>query len=139
MSFKLLSSIHVALYRLSGSRIGARAFGNSVLLLTVIGRKTGKQRTTPLLYFSDGDNLLVVASKGGHPKHPRWYENLVANPDVMVQIGHEKMPMRAITATEDEKSRLWPEIVRSYKGYGEYQRKTTRNIPVVILKKRQNE
>lgn len=136
MSFKLLSSIHVALYRLSGSRIGARAFGNSVLLLTVIGRKTGKQRTTPLLYFRDGDNLLVVASKGGHPKHPRWYENLVANPDVMVQIGHEKMPMRAITATEDEKSRLWPEIVRAYKGYAEYQRKTTRNIPIVILKKR---
>src|SRR3970040_2287474 len=132
MSFKLLSSIHVALYRLNGGRIGARAFGNSVLLLTVIGRKTGKQRTTPLLYFRDGDNLLVVASKGGHPKHPAWYENLVANPDVMVQIGHEKMPMRAITATEDEKSRLWPEIVRAYNGYAEYQRKTTRNIPIVI-------
>ena len=136
MSFKLLSSTHVALYRLSGGRLGARAFGNSVLLLTVKGRKTGKQRTTPLLYFRDDDNLLVVASKGGHPKHPEWYNNLVASPEVMVQIGHEKLPMRAATATEDEKSRLWPEIVRAYKSYGEYQRKTTRNIPVVILKKR---
>ena len=136
MSFRLLSSIHVALYRLSGGRLGARAFGNSVLLLTVMGHKTGKQRTTPLLYFKDGNNLLVVASKGGHPKHPVWYKNLVANPDVMVQIGREKIPMRAATATEDEKSRLWPEIVRAYKGYEEYQRKTTRNIPIVILKKR---
>ena len=136
MSFKLLSSTHVALYRLSGGRLGTRAFGNSILLLTVKGRKTGKQRTTPLLYFRDDDNLLVVASKGGHPKHPEWYNNLVASPEVMVQIGHEKLPMRAATATEDEKSRLWPEIVRAYKGYGEYQRKTTRNIPVVILKKR---
>ena len=136
MSFKLLSSTHVALYRLSGGRLGTRAFGNSILLLTVKGRKTGKQRTTPLLYFRNADNLLVVASKGGHPKHPEWYNNLVASPEVMVQIGHEKLPMRAATATEDEKSRLWPEIVRAYKGYGEYQRKTTRNIPVVILKKR---
>jgi len=136
MSFKLLSFIHVALYRLSGGRLGARAFGNSILLLTVIGRKTGKRRSTPLLYFKDGDDLLIVASKGGHPKHPVWYKNLVANPDIMVQIGHEKIPMRAATATEDEKSRLWPEIVRAYKGYEEYQRKTTRNIPIVILKKR---
>ena len=136
MSFKLLSSTHVALYRLSGGRLGTRAFGNSILLLTVKGRKTGKQRTTPLLYFRNADNLLVVASKGGHPKHPEWYRNLVANPDVTVQIRQEKLPMRAVTATEDEKSRLWPEIVRAYKGYGEYQRKTTRNIPVVILKKR---
>lgn len=136
VSFRLLSSIHRALYRVSGGRVGGRAFGVPILLLTVIGRKTGKQRTTPLLYLKDDDNLLVVASKGGNPKHPEWYLNLAANPDVVVQIGREKLPMRAFTATEEDKSRIWPQIVKAYKNYEEYQRKTTRNIPVVILKRR---
>ncbi|MBM3897498.1 MAG: nitroreductase family deazaflavin-dependent oxidoreductase [Thaumarchaeota archaeon] len=136
LSFKFFSSIHVAMYKLSGGRLGTRVLGVSILLLTVKGRKTGKQRTTPLMYFRDGDNILLVASKGGHPRHPEWYVNLAANPDVMVQIGPEKLPMRASTASDEEKSRFWPQIVRTYKGYEEYQRKTTRNIPVVILKRR---
>lgn len=124
---------------MSGGRLGRRAFGASILLLTVTGRKTGKQRTVPLMYFRDKDNdstnLLIVASKGGDPKHPEWYSNLVANPNVIVQIGREKLPMRAVTATKEEKSKVWPQIVKAYKGYEEYQQKTTRDIPVVILTK----
>lgn len=135
-SFRILSSLHRLLYKLSGGRIGTQAFGVPILLLTVTGRKSGRQRTTPLMYFKEGDDLLLVASKGGHPKHPEWYVNLVANPDVVVQIRREKLQMRAFTAPEDEKSRLWPQIAREFKGYEEYQRKTTRNIPVVILRKR---
>jgi deazaflavin-dependent oxidoreductase (nitroreductase family) len=87
------------------------------------------------MYFKEGDDLLIVASKGGHPKHPEWYLSLVANPDVTVQIKREKLLMRAVAATEEEKSRLWPQIVKEYKGYDEYQQNTSRNIPVVILKK----
>jgi deazaflavin-dependent oxidoreductase (nitroreductase family) len=136
LSFKFFSSIHVSLYRLSGGRLGTQVFGVPILLLTVTGRKTGKQRTTPLMYFRDGDNLLLVASKGGHPKNPEWYANLVANPDVEVQAGREKLTMRAFTASEEEKSRFWTQIVKGYKSYDDYQKKTTRNIPVVILKKR---
>ena len=135
-SFKFLSSIHTALYRLTGARLGSRLLGVPILLLTVTGRKTGKKRTIPLMYFNDGEDLLIVASKGGHPSHPEWYLNLVANPDVIVQVGREKLQMRSVTATENEKSRLWPQVVKAYKGYEEYQSKTTRKIPVVILKRR---
>ena len=135
-SFKFLSSMHRFLFRLTGARLGSRFLGVPILLLTVKGRKTGKQRTTPLMYFNDGEDLLIVASKGGHPSHPEWYLNLVANPDVTAQVGREKLQMRSVTATENERSRLWPQLVRGYKGYEEYQSKTARKIPVVILKRR---
>ncbi|MBI3024026.1 MAG: nitroreductase family deazaflavin-dependent oxidoreductase [Thaumarchaeota archaeon] len=135
-SFKFLSSIHRVLYRLTGARLGSRFLGVPILLLTVTGRKTGRQRTTPLMYFNDGENLLIVASKGGHPSHPEWYLNLVANPDVIAQVGREKIQMRSSTATDYERSRLWPQVVKAYSGYGEYQSKTARKIPVVILKRK---
>lgn len=135
-SFKFLSSIHRVLFRLTGARLGSRFLGVPILLLTITGRKTGRQRTTPLMYFNDGEDLLIVASKGGHPSHPEWYLNLVANPDVMVQVGGEKIKMRSYTATDDERSRLWPQVVKGYNGYGEYQSKTTRKIPVVILRRK---
>lgn len=135
-SFKFISSIHRVLYRLTGARLGSRFLGVPILLLTVTGRKTGRQRTTPLMYFNDAEDLLIVASKGGHPSHPEWYLNLVANPDVMVQVGREKIQMRSFTANDDERSRLWPQVVKGYNGYGEYQSKTTRKIPVVILKRK---
>src|SRR5207253_1884739 len=93
--FKVMGAIHVALYRLTGGRIGGRAFGAPVLLLTARGRKTGKARTTPLLYLEDGDRLVVVASKGGAPRHPAWFLNLAANPEVTVERGGERVPMRA--------------------------------------------
>ncbi len=135
-SFQFFSSMHRIIYRLTGARLGSRLFGVPILLLTVTGRKTGSQRTTPLMYFNDGEDLLIVASKGGDPRHPEWYLNLVANPDVMVQVGRKKMQMRAFTATDDERSRLWPQVVKAYGGYAGYQSKTARKIPVVILKRK---
>lgn len=129
---------HTAIYKATGGRIGHTGPGlPSMLLLEHVGAKSGKQRTAPLLYFSDGDDLVIVASKGGFPKHPAWYHNLRANPDTTVQVGREKRAVRARVATEEERARLWPKAVAAYKGYRDYQaRSKGRTIPLVILERR---
>jgi deazaflavin-dependent oxidoreductase (nitroreductase family) len=132
-----ISLANTWIYRLSGGRVGGRwMYGAPVLLLTVTGRKSGQPRTTPLLYLADGDNLVVVASKGGMSHHPLWYANLQANPDVEVEVGSEKRKMRARTASVTEKAALWPRLVKMYPDYDAYQARTTRDIPVVILSPR---
>ncbi len=94
-------------------------------------------RTSPLLYFPDGDDLVIVASKGGFPKHPAWFHNLKANPDTTVQVGSERRQVHARVATAAERERLWPEAVRRYHGYADYQvRSKGREIPLVILEPR---
>jgi len=133
MILKLVSRVHVALYRASGGRIGGRFKVAPVLLLTTTGRKTGKQRTTPLLYAEDAGRYVVVASVGGAPKHPAWYLNLRGNPDATIQVGSRKLEVHADTATPDERARLWTLMTRLYSGYDDYQAKTSREIPVVIL------
>jgi deazaflavin-dependent oxidoreductase (nitroreductase family) len=108
-----------------------------LLLLDHRGAKSGKKRTSPLLYFRDGEDVVVIASKGGYPKHPGWYYNLMANPDTRVQIGGERREVRARLATEEERERLWPKAVETYKGYADYQvRSKGREIPIVILEPR---
>jgi deazaflavin-dependent oxidoreductase (nitroreductase family) len=134
--FKVTGAIHVALYRLTGGRIGGRVYGAPVLLLTARGRKTGKARTTPLLYLQDGDRLVVVASKGGAPRHPAWFLNLAANPEVTVERGRERLAMRAREADDEERARYWPQVVAMYPGYEKYQQKTSRRIPLVVLEPR---
>jgi deazaflavin-dependent oxidoreductase (nitroreductase family) len=134
--FKLTGALHTALYRLTGGRIGGRLYGAPVLLLTTRGRKTGKTRTTPLLYLEDGDRLVVVASKGGAPRHPAWFLNLTADPEVTVERGRERLPMRAHEADEEERARYWPQVVAMYPGYAGYQEKTSRRIPLVVLEPR---
>ena len=131
---KPLSRLHVVLYRASGGRIGGR-FGKSapVLLLTTTGRKTGKRRTTPLLYVEDAGRFVVVASVGGAPKHPAWYLNLRANPEAAIQVGNRKLAVAAETAGPDERPRLWADATQMYPGYDGYQAKTSREIPIVIL------
>ena len=136
MIFKITGTIHVALYRLTGGRIGGRAFGAPVLLLTARGRKTGKLRTTPLLYLEDGDRLVVVASKGGAPRHPAWFLNLSANPQVTVERRRKRLTMRAREADDAERQRYWPQVVAMYSGYAKYQEKTSRRIPLVVLEPR---
>jgi len=136
VTFKIMGALHVALYRLSGGRIGGRAFGAPVLLLTTRGRKTGKARTTPLLYLEDGDRLVVVASKGGAPRHPAWFLNLAANPEVTVERGRERVPTLAREADDPERERYWPQVVAMYSGYEKYQQKTNRRIPLVVLEPR---
>ena len=131
------SAANTWIYRLSGGRIGGRfPRGAPVLLLTTTGRKSGQPRTAPLLYLGDGDNLLIVASKGGMSQHPVWYLNLEANPDVDVEVGSERRRMRARRASDEEKAKLWPRLVAMYRDYDDYQARTDRNIPVVILSPR---
>jgi F420H(2)-dependent quinone reductase len=100
------------------------------------GAKSSRRRTTPLLYFEDGDRYVVVASKGGHPRHPAWYHNLRAHPDVTIQVGSRRMPVHARDAYPDERPRLWGRAVEVYGSYDDYQRRTKREIPLVVLEPR---
>lgn len=128
------SAANTWVYRLSGGRIGGRfRQGAPVLLLTTTGRKSGRPRTAPLLYLEDGENLVVVASKGGMSQHPVWYLNLEANPDVEVEIATSRRRLRARRASDEEKAKLWPRLVAMYRDYDDYQARTDRSIPVVIL------
>jgi deazaflavin-dependent oxidoreductase (nitroreductase family) len=107
--------------------------GVPTLLLTMRGRKTGKLRRTALIYGRDGDSYIVVASMGGAPKHPKWYLNLVANPEVEIQVGPKITSGRARTADQDERARLWPKMAEIWPQYDAYQKKTDRQIPIVII------
>jgi F420H(2)-dependent quinone reductase len=128
---------HAAVYRASGGLIGHRFPGAPpTLLLDHVGAKSRTKRTSPLTYTSDGDNLVLVASKGGHPKNPAWYHNLRAHPDTTVQVGRARRPVHARVATPEERRRLWPKVVETYSGYADYQRRTDREIPLVILEPR---
>ncbi len=131
--------LHTALYKASGGRLGHTLPGvpGKMLLLDHVGAKSGTKRTSPLLYFADGDSVVIVASKGGFPKHPAWFHNLKANPDTTVQIGPERRLVHARVANAEERERLWPEAVKSYHGYADYQRRSKgREIPLVILEPR---
>jgi F420H(2)-dependent quinone reductase len=130
------AGVHIALYRVSGGRIGHTipGVGGRMLLLDHVGAKSGMKRTAPLLYIPDGGDIVVVASKGGYPKHPAWFHNLMANPDTTAQIGTERRSVHARVARPEERERLWPEAVRAYHGYADYQaRSKGREIPLVIL------
>ena len=121
------------LYRRTGGRVGGTMKGAPVLLLTTKGRKSGKPRTMPLLYLRDDGRLVVVASSGGSPGHPAWFLNLRDDPSVEVELGRNRERRRARVATAEERARLWPRAVELYQGYDSYQRKTTREIPLVVL------
>lgn len=138
--FRHVGRAQVWLYRKTGGRIGGRwrigaGFRKPVptLLLEHRGRKSGKQFTVPLLYVVDGADVVIVASQGGRPENPQWYRNLVANPDVHIQIGQERRAVRAHVANAEERNRLWPKLVDAYADFDTYQGWTEREIPVVIL------
>jgi deazaflavin-dependent oxidoreductase (nitroreductase family) len=131
--------VHTLLYRVSGGRIGHTipGIGGRMLLLDHVGAKSGTKRTAPLLYIPDGEDVVIVASKGGFPKHPAWYHNLMANPDTEVQVGTERRKVHARVATSEERERLWPRAVKSYRGYADYQERSKgREIPLVVLEPR---
>ena len=130
---KGLSAIHRGVYSASSGRIGSRIAGMPVLLLTTVGRRTGRRRTSPLTYFEEGGAIVLVASYGGRPRNPDWFENLLANPEVDVLIKGQTSTMRARRATPEERARLWPRIVETYHGYARYQAKTSREIPLAVL------
>lgn len=128
---------HTLAYRATGGVVGHRFPGAPpMLLLDHLGAKSGRLRTTPLVYVRDGDDLVIVASKGGHPKHPAWFHNLMANPETTVQIGSERRPVRARPAGAQERGRLWEKAVQTYGGYRGYQERTEREIPLVVLERR---
>ncbi len=128
---------HVRSYRETGGELGHDwKEGSSILLLTTKGRKSGESRTTPLIYGRAGDDFMVVASKGGSDEPPAWYVNLKADPDVEVQVLDDVFPARARDATPEEKPELWERMVGEWRHYADYQRRTDREIPVVVLQRR---
>ena len=128
---------HTAIYRASRGLIGHRLPGAPpMLLLDHVGAKSSIRRTSPLVYTLDGDNLVLVASKGGYPKNPGWFHNLVAHPDTTVQLGSSHRDVHARVADAVERARLWPRVLQTYGGYADYQKHTAREIPLVILEPR---
>ena len=128
---------HAAIYKATGGWIGGRIPGvPSMLLLDHVGARSGRRRTTPLVYMPDGDNLLIVASKGGYPRDPGWMHNLRAHPDTQVQIGRRRLNVRAREATATERKQLWPQAAKFNPQWARYRRRTTREIPLVLLEPR---
>jgi deazaflavin-dependent oxidoreductase (nitroreductase family) len=130
-----MNGLHQGLLKVTGGRLGWKAGRMPVVELTTTGRKSGQRRTVLLTSpVQDGSTIVIVASKGGEPTHPAWYLNIEANPEVEVKMGRNApQPMKARVATADERARLWPQVTATYKGYAGYQKKTTREIPLVLL------
>lgn len=132
----LFGAEHVRVYRETGGRHGYNWRGTTILLLTTTGRKSGQEHTTPLIHRTDGDRWVIVASKGGAPANPGWYENLVADPDITIQVKDEVIPVQASTAEGAERERLWSLMTEVWPDYDSYQTRTEREIPVVVLARR---
>jgi deazaflavin-dependent oxidoreductase (nitroreductase family) len=127
---------HVRVYRETGGEHGYNWRGTTILLLTTTGRTSGEPRTLPLIHRTDGDRWVVVASKGGWPEHPLWFKNLQAEPDATIEVRDEEIPVRAAVAEGEERERLWKLMTEVWPAYDEYQGKTDRQIPVVVLERR---
>jgi len=126
---------HTERYIATGGTDGHFWNGVPTLLLTTTGKRTGRAFTTPLIYGRDGENYLIVASRGGADKHPQWYRNLVAQPEIEVQVMDRLFKARARTASPDEKPRLWQTMASIFPSYNDYQTRTKRDIPVVIIER----
>jgi deazaflavin-dependent oxidoreductase (nitroreductase family) len=133
---ELFGAEHVRVYRETGGERGYHWRGTTILLLTTRGRKSGEERTTPLIHRTDGERWVIVASKGGMPENPSWYENLLAEPQASIQVKAETIPVTASTAEGEERSRLWSLMAEVWPAYDDYQTKTDREIPVVVLTRR---
>lgn len=133
---KPLSKLNSIVYKLTGGRVMGRLQGRPVMLVTMTGAKSGKPRTIPLMYVPYKDGVIVVASQGGSPRSPVWVNNLIANPDVVVQYKSKKMKLRARRVDDVEKAEVWPVCVEHYHEYDDYQKRTDRNIPVFVCEPR---
>lgn len=129
----LIGDEHVRRYRETNGEVGYEWNGATILLLTTTGRKSGQKRTSALIFDRDGDDFLLVASKGGAPDHPLWYLNLTANPEVEIQVKDKVMKGKARTASPDEKPRLWKIMTRNWPNYDVYTTRTSRDIPLVVI------
>jgi deazaflavin-dependent oxidoreductase (nitroreductase family) len=134
---ELFGSQHVRVYRQTAGERGYHWRGTTILLLTTVGRRSGETRTMPLIHRTDGERWVVVASKGGAAKNPGWFENLSANPDISIEVLADTVPVRATTAEGEERDRLWSMMTEVWPAYDDYQAKTDRQIPVVVLSRRE--
>jgi deazaflavin-dependent oxidoreductase (nitroreductase family) len=132
----LFGEEHVRVYRETGGERGYHWRGTTILLLTTRGRKSGEERTTPLIHRTDRDRWVIVASKGGAPVHPSWFENLQTDAEATIEVEDECIPVLASVAAGDERDRLWKSMCEVWPAYADYQTKTNREIPVVILTRR---
>jgi deazaflavin-dependent oxidoreductase (nitroreductase family) len=130
---RAFGKFHAWAYEASGGRWGGRLMGLPMVLLHLVGRKTGKPRRTPLLCLEDGEDVVIVASFYGSAEHPAWFRNLMAAPECDIRVGRRRYRVRARTATQEEREKLWPRLVAFYPDYAVYQSRTDREIPVVIL------
>jgi F420H(2)-dependent quinone reductase len=129
---KAAVATNVFLYRISGGRIWNTMAGSPICLVTMTGRKSGRSLVRPLMYTAVGENVLLVASLGGAPQHPVWYHNIVAHPDIVIEVKSSRRNMRARIASAAEKAELWPALLASYPPFESYQKSTDRDIPVFI-------
>ncbi|HVF01489.1 MAG TPA: nitroreductase family deazaflavin-dependent oxidoreductase [Rubrobacteraceae bacterium] len=127
------TKLHSFVYRATSGRLGGSLAGGPVLLLTTTGRKSGEERTVPLLYIRDGESFVIVGSNGGTAAHPAWWLNLKSNPLAKLEVGRRRLRARAEEAEPEEQKRLWPRLVEMYGGYESYRRRTDSDIPVVLL------
>ena len=134
--YSLFGDEHVAKYEATGGKVGHDWNGTSCLILHTTGRRSGATRKLPLIYARDGNDYVIVASKGGAPEHPGWYRNLVAHPDAAIQVWGDVIPVTARTGTAADKARVWPLMTAQWPDYDSYQAKTRRDIPVVLLRPR---
>ena len=134
--YSLFGDEHVQKYEETGGAVGHDWNGTSCLILHTRGRKSGTVRKIPLIYGRDGEDYVIIASKGGAPEHPGWYKNLVAHPDIEIQVRDKVIPVTARTGSAADKQRVWPMMVKEWPGYDEYQAGTSRDIPVVLLRPR---
>src|SRR5262245_39033116 len=133
----IMTKLNVWMFRATGGRLGGKFRGGApICLVTTTGKRSGEPRTVALLYIADRDDIVLVASKGGMSHSPAWYHNMMARPDVEVELGGTKRAMRARRASNAEKAALWPRLTAMYPDYDDYQARTTRDIPVVILSPR---
>lgn len=135
-AWKRFTGLNNTIYRASGGRLMGSFDGNPVLLLHHVGRRSGEERTTPLLYLRDGEDHVIVGSMGGTPKHPAWFHNLRDRPDTEVEVGRERRAVTAHVADAEQRARLWPRLVEHYPAFASYQARTEREIPVVVLSPR---
>jgi deazaflavin-dependent oxidoreductase (nitroreductase family) len=122
-------------FRANGGRVGGRFEGRTLLLLHTTGAKSGRQYVNPVAYVCDGDDYIIVASKGGAPTNPGWYYNLLAHPHITVEVGSDEFPVVASPAPEPERTRLYDKMVEMMPGFADYRRKTSRVIPVIVLRR----
>ena len=124
-------------FRANGGKVGGEFEGAPLLLLTSIGARSGQRRTTPLMYLPDSNRLVVFASKAGAPTNPDWYHNLVAHPEATVEVGTETFDVMAVVTTGEERDQFYARHAKLYPGFAEYEKKTTRKIPVIALQRRE--